>query len=210
MAVPKGKPPIEKATIEQVLARFLQRDEEHHAAWQAVTSTQNDHRRLLEAMQVDIQRMTRVLEKQDGINERQIKLAETTQTHGDTFGRAFSDMKDMRAEFTAAIREFSGVFHDWRKAHEGENDVVSKTVTGYGGALKLGTVVLGTILLLVGAVATTWRTQLMADMDRLESGFERRKIAIDLRLDTLSQQVQEVRLSRERDIENKNTQAPKP
>jgi len=162
----------EEVSLAQVLAKLVERDSEHHAAWAQLTAKQQDLGRLLEAVLVEQTRMGRALEAQSGYNERQIKLAEQTQAHADTFARAFNDIREIREEGRAfkvdverLIDGMNQALGSYREKHELTHKEEARPVAdlkhdmdAFKGAIKAGIMVMGIIGLLIGIVVNTWRT----------------------------------------------------
>jgi len=170
MSTPKRATPSQ-ATLSKVLEKLIERDEAHHIAWAQVTSKQADHGRLLEAVLVEQQRMGRVLEAQGGYNERQIKLAEQTQTHGETFARVFNDIRELRQDHVNALRALEQAFTTYQREHsavhdkdQAERSGMATAVNKFKGGIIIGASVLGVIVVLVGVIATTWRTDIQQDI----------------------------------------------
>jgi hypothetical protein len=164
-----------EVTLAQVLAKLVQRDDEHHTAWQEITRRQADHGRLLESVQVDLQRMGRVLEAQSSYNERQIKLAEKTQEHAVTFERAFGEIKNVREDMTAAVTAIGTALTSYREKHDGQHDKEAATVTTlasnidtFKGAVKMGSIFATVVFALIGLLVSSWRGEISknrADID---------------------------------------------
>jgi hypothetical protein len=192
MSTPK-KSPVGKPTLEKVLERFLERDEEHHSAWLAITSKQNDHSRMLEAVQVEVQRIGRTMEMQAGINERQIKLAEATENHSKTFDRAFNEIQAHREDF-----------NEWREKDYGP---IKNQVTQGRGALWMLLLVGGALWALIVALGTMSTSNIRDSVDKLEAKHDRDKLSHDTELKALARDVQEVRLARQRDREARDRAA---
>ena len=194
----------EEVSLAQVLAKLVDRDAEHHAAWAQLTAKQQDLGRLLEAVLVEQTRMGRAMEAQAGYNERQIKLAEQTQAHSETFARAFNDIREIREEnrigrkdlerLIDSINEaFTGYREQHQATHQGENTIalgatarLKEDVDQFKGSIRTGIVVAGLVGLLIGVVVNTWRSDYDAKIAKVQSTVESNTATItSLRIDMI-------------------------
>lgn len=171
----------------------------------------NDHSTVLQAIQVDMQHMVKAIDKLVGVSEKQAVLGSELQRHSESIDRAFRQMDGHKSELSQAIRELAEAF----KADRGAATLTANEVTGFKGSVKalrwaLGVVAVVAVfaggVVLKGIQADQARTDAAAHDFRAE--FERRKLAVDIKIDALSQAVQEVRLDRQRDIEDKQVKKP--
>lgn len=194
----------EEVSLAQVLAKLVERDSEHHAAWAQLTAKQQDLGRLLEAVLVEQTRMGRAMEAQAGYNERQIKLAEQTQAHSDTFARAFNDIREIREEYRSSkmdierlIEGINQAFTGYREQHQtlhiSENAAsgsavarLKEDVDKFKGAIKTIMIVAGLVGLLIGVVVNTWRNDYDAKINKVQDTVDNNSAAITtLRIDMI-------------------------
>lgn len=138
------------------------------------------------------------------VAEKQGELAHELQRHSDSFTRVFDDMGRLDSKQAGAINSLTAEL----RTHREQASVVADTVTGYKASLRTLMYVGGALtglLVLIGSMFAAQQVREQnrtnADVGALEASMERRKLADDIKLDVLTQQVQEVRLDRQRDRE---------
>jgi Skp family chaperone for outer membrane proteins len=166
----------------------------------------NDHSTVLQAIQVDMQHMVKAIDKLVGVSEKQAVLGSELQRHSESIDRAFRQMDGHKSELTQAIRELAEAF----KADRKDTADTANEVAGFKGSIRALRWALGIVagvaifaggVVMKGIQADQARTD--ATATDLRADFERRKLAVDIKIDALSQSVQEVRLDRQRDLEDK-------
>lgn len=115
---------IEEPTVGQMFQRMLDRDEiaarnQQHQAEQ-ITNLSS----VATALQSELQRLVKLAERQDGINERQVALAEKTAEHAKTFERAFSEIDKHKNDFSKAVDKLGDRL-----------ETFGEVVTGYRGSI---------------------------------------------------------------------------
>lgn len=93
----------EEPTLAQIFARMMERDTQQHEAWQQMALKVSDQSTAVQGLQMEMVRLVKLAEKQDGYNERQITLAERTIKHGETFDRAFKTIEDNKDDLGRSI-----------------------------------------------------------------------------------------------------------
>lgn len=157
----------------------------------------HDHSTVLQALQVDMRHAVKLLDKLVLVADKQTELGHEMSRHSDA-------IEGVKSELARAIDGLTTVF----KADREKAEKVAETVTGYKGGLKtlmwVGGAVTG-LLLIIGTmfvnVVQREQTRTNDDVAEFRADFERRKLSVDIELRSLGQSVQEVRLSRARDLE---------
>lgn len=182
----------------------------------------NDQNSVLQALQSDFRHITKAVDALVEIGKKQSELKSDLNRHSDSIDRAFRDMGIHKDEFTHAIKDLAEILKEERKSRETtakEDRDARETAAGelsqFKGAIRALKYVAATVIALLIFVGGVIRAQINSDHDRTDaalsahlSDFERRRLAVDIKIDALSQQVQEVRLSRERDLEAKEVKRP--
>lgn len=132
MSPPASQPAGDMSVL---LERVLAREDDQRDQMARIASKVSDQSNAIQGLQMELGRLVRIAERQDGYNERQIALQEQTAKHGETFDRAFAEMATQKAEFRAAFDQLS-------RAVTGVGD----SVTGYRGALSAMKWVIGVSL----------------------------------------------------------------
>ncbi len=166
----------------------------------------HDHSTVLQALQIDMRHAVKLLDKLVVVADKQTELGHELSRHSDSFERVFKEMGGVESKLGKAIDGLTAALREDRE----KSEKVAETVTGYRGGLKtlmlIGGTVTGLLLVIGGMFATSVsrdQARAQAGVAELRSDFERRRLAIDLKIETLTQQVIEVKMDRRRDREAK-------
>ncbi len=177
------------------------------AALNHLANKLNDHSTVLQAMQVDMRHLTKAVDALVGVSQKQAELGSELTRHSESIDRAFRQMDNHKNELTLAIRELSETF----KQDRGAATVTTGEIAQFKGAIRAlkwaGGVIVGLAIFVGGVVRTQManeQSRLEADLTDHKADYERRKLAVDIKIHALSQAVQEVRLDRQRDLESKD------
>lgn len=142
------------------------------------------------------------------LNERQIVLQQQSQESSRAIERAFSTIQSTRTDLALALDKMDGRWAEWRTRHELENaDTARFASSARGGLRVLG--LLGVVLWgVLGTIAWDWRGRLEEKATEDRAASKERDSMQDVRLQALTEQIQEIRLSRER--ERLSNQEPHP
>lgn len=170
-----------------------------------LTNKVQDHSTVLQALQVDMRHAVKLLDKLVIVADKQTDLAHELSRHSDSIERAFKHTDGVESKLVKAIDALTDVF----KKDRDKADATAETVTGYRSSLKTLMYVGGAVTGLLFLVGGMFSAQQVREIDRtnqsvsdIAASAERRKLAVDIKLDNLVQQVQEVRLDRQRDRES--------
>ncbi len=154
----------------------------------------------MQAQQIDQQYIRKALDKLVLVGERQVELTAQIGSHSEAIDRVSRTVGDVKSELMHAVRE---VVESLKK----DRDVASalqQTVAGFRGALRLLTAMGALIVGLVVYAFISTTGGLKEAQTALANKEERDRMAIEVKVDALSQQTQEVRLDRQRDVEAKD------
>lgn len=179
------------------------------AALDHLTAKVSDHSTALQAMQVDIHHMVKAIDKLVGVSEKQAVLGAELSRHGESLDRAFRQMDGHKSEFVAAIDRLTDSLKQDREAA----GLTAKQVAGFQQSIRTARWLGAGYGVLLAVIFGMYTTGIKADQARIEgdvsllrAAFDTRKQATDIKIDALSQQVQEVRLDRQRDRESEGMQ----
>ena len=174
-----------------------------------LASKVQDHSSVLQAMQVDIQHIVRAIEKLAVVGEKQAELASEMRRHSDSIERAFRQMDSHKSDLTTSIDGLAEALREDRRQAQG----TAESVVEFKSALRTVKWLGGLLVSMLALVATMYsqgnekdKARLESSVSSLQADFDRRKLSVDLKVDALSQQVQEVRLDRQRDRETEDKQ----
>lgn len=143
---PARKPAREEPTVGQMFQRMLDRDEIAAKAQQYQAEQIVNLNSVALALQSELQRLVKLAERQDGINERQVALAEKTAEHAKTFDRAFGEIEKHKTDFSKAVDKLGDRLETFGEA-----------VTGYRGSIGALRWVVGlTLPLGIGLIALVY------------------------------------------------------
>ncbi len=151
----------------------------------------------LKALRIDMHHAVKLLDKLVGVSDKQTELSHELSRHSDA-------IEGVKSQLGKAIDGLTDALKDDREKF----GIVAETVTGYKGGLKtlmgLGGVVTFLLLAIGGMFARSIDKELIRTNQTIvdmSAEHERRKMAVDLKLETLMQQVIEVKMDRRRDRE---------
>lgn len=136
---PARKP---EPSLADMFQRMLDRDEAAQATQSHLAAKVSDLSTVTQSMQLEIQRLVKLAERQDGYNERQITLAEKTAEHAKTFERAFGEIEKHKHTLGESIDKLAQSLGS-----------VSKIVTAHQTGIKVSWALFGVIAALLVAVA---------------------------------------------------------
>lgn len=177
-----------------------------HQDMTTMTNKMQDHSSAIQGLQVDMRHVVKVIDKLAIVADNQVELTHELKRQNDCIERNYSHMGEVESKLATAIGELTTVI----RADRVNADDVAKTVTGYKGGLKTLMIVGGTVVSLLSIIGWMFsqsvnreQARTTLDFTKLEQTFESRKLAVDLKMDSLMQQVQEVRINRGWDREGK-------
>jgi hypothetical protein len=163
-----------------------------------LTNQVRDLSSVSQALQIDVQHAVKVLDKLVLVADKQTELAHELSRHSDSFERVFASVDNL----ATVLKE------DRDKAAQ-----VAETVTGYKTGLRTAVWALSTIGVLVVIIWSMFTAQMMREQQRsndriaeTNDNLERRKVAVDLKIDTVKEQVQDLKLSLRQDRDNQARQ----
>lgn len=176
-------------TMGQIFERMLERD-------QQLAAKVSDQSTVLQSIQVEMTRLGKLADKQDGYNERQITLAEKTAEHAATFDRAFKQMELQKLEWSSGLDRFGQRL-----------EVFAETVIGHRSGLNVLRWLLGVVIVIGGAligVIYTAENEKIADFRleaaqanaRLETKHDRDMAQTAISRDDLRDQIRELQTTK--------------
>jgi septation ring formation regulator EzrA len=169
---------------------------------QHLAAKQGDQGSVLQSIQAEISHMSKGMDRLVAVGERQVEMAGEMNRHSDSLKRAFRTMDDNKTNLTDAIDRLA----DSLKIDRDEAKKTRETVVAFESGVKTLKWVWGGVAALLIAIGTMYASNVSRELDRAER--ERGAIAtrhntdlsaIGIRLDAISQQVQELRLDRQRE-----------
>lgn len=91
----------------ELFQRMVDRDNATRDQLGHTASRLGDLASAMSSMQGELGRLVSLAERQEEFNRQQLVLAERSATHATTFDRAFTDIEDVRRDFTAAVQELT-------------------------------------------------------------------------------------------------------
>jgi hypothetical protein len=161
---------------------------------------------VLQAMQMDLRHISEAMGKLTTVSEKQADLGHELQRHSDSIQRAFTQMDGHKSELVKSIDKLTETIGFDR----GEAQKLAAEVIGFKGAIRGLKWACGGMAALIIAVCSLFATNVNSSLGRtdqsvaqLRDDMKSSTLAHDLKIDGLSQAVQEVRLNRQRDVEAK-------
>ena len=169
-----------------------------------LASRVSDHSTVLQSIQVEIRHQSKTLDHLANVADKQAELAGELRRNSESIERAFQRTDSVESKLVQAIEKLAATFERDRGAAK----EIADTVIGYRTAVKTLVWVSGGVWTLIAVIGIMFSRGVDKDQARtdnevgvLRSALETRKQAVDIKFDALSQQVQEVRLDRQRDRE---------
>ena len=162
-----------------------------------LTSTVHDQSSAVQAMQGDLHRLNKAVDKLVVIAEKQAVVTHELNRHGESIDRAFKQMDGVKSELAKAIEALTATLREDRE----KADKVAETVTGYKGGVRAliwaGGTITALILMIGGMFATSStreQNRTNADIAALEANVNSSRLATDAKLESITRDIQEARL----------------
>lgn len=193
--------PLQKASVAALNVRLAAVEATHGEILLGLQHSVSNQSTAITLLQADMHKLVQ-------LNEQQILLAERAAQSSQAIERAHVAIKESRVDLVKAIETMDTNWTRWRDAHEAANAVTAEWASSAKGGIKV-LASLGVVLwALLGWLALDWRGDLKnADSVELEAR-QKADAAAEIRLQAVSDQVQEIRIKRDLEVQTARSPAP--